>query len=155
MLSCGVNGRRVENAPMHKSFCYVTVNRSGTWKTAFTGWTDVDLTQRGVEEAKASRRDAQGGRFRLRLRLHFGVEAAIKTLWLALEAMDLMWIPVRHSWRLNERHYGALQGLNKAEMAAKFGRIRSSWRRSYDLPPPALTRATPPSPGRPALRRSL
>ena len=105
----------------------------------FTGWTDVDLTQKGVEEAGQAgelMRDA-GLVFDL---AHTSVlRRAIKTLWLALERMDLMWIPVLHSWRLNERHYGALQGLNKAETAAKFGEEQVlAWRRSYDTPPPAL-----------------
>ena len=105
----------------------------------FTGWTDVDLTQKGVEEA------GQAGELMREAGLVFDLahtsvlRRAIKTLWLALERMDLMWIPVLHSWRLNERHYGALQGLNKAETAAKFGEEQVlAWRRSYDTPPPAL-----------------
>ena len=105
----------------------------------FTGWTDVELTPKGVEEAARAgelMRDA-GLVFDL---AHTSVlRRAIKTLWLALERMDLMWIPVMHSWRLNERHYGALQGLNKAETAARFGDEQVlAWRRSYDVPPPAL-----------------
>ena len=114
----------------------------------FTGWTDVDLTGKGVEEAgKAGElmRDA-GIVFDL---AHTSVlKRAVKTLWLALERMDLMWIPVLHSWRLNERHYGALQGLNKAETAARFGDQQVlAWRRSYDVPPPALTQDDARYPG--------
>src|SRR6267143_7122246 len=105
----------------------------------FTGWTDVDLTQRGAEEAKRAGEILKEAGFVFDCAYTSVLKRAIKTLWLALEKMDLMWIPVRHSWRLNERHYGALLGLNKAEMAAKFGEQRVlDWRRSYDTPPPAL-----------------
>ena len=105
----------------------------------FTGWTDVDLTETGAEEAgKAGELMREAG-FEFDLAHTSVLRRAIKTLWLALERMDLMWIPVLHSWRLNERHYGALQGLNKAETAAKFGDEQVlAWRRSYDVPPPAL-----------------
>jgi len=105
----------------------------------FTGWTDVDLSAAGVEEARAAGRllRAEGYAFDL---AHTSVlKRAIRTLWLVLEEMDCCWLPVAKSWRLNERHYGALQGLNKAETAAKFGEARVlAWRRSYDTPPPAL-----------------
>jgi 2,3-bisphosphoglycerate-dependent phosphoglycerate mutase len=105
----------------------------------FTGWTDVDLSAAGVEEARAAGRllRAQGMDFDI---AHTSVlKRAIRTLWLALEEMDRFWLPVEKSWRLNERHYGALQGLNKAETAAKFGEAQVlAWRRSYDTPPPAL-----------------
>src|SRR5256884_1225328 len=105
----------------------------------FSGWTDVDLTQRGVEEAKRAGETLKEAGFAFDCAYTSVLKRAIKTLWLALETMDLMWIPVHHSWRLNERHYGALQGLNKAEMAAKFGEQQVLvWRRSYDTPPPAL-----------------
>lgn len=114
----------------------------------FTGWTDVDLTAKGVEEAGnagALMRDAE---LVFDLAHTSVLKRAIKTLWLALERMDLMWIPVLHSWRLNERHYGALQGLNKAETAAKFGDEQVlTWRRSYDTPPPALAEDDPRYPG--------
>ncbi|HEY6721473.1 MAG TPA: 2,3-diphosphoglycerate-dependent phosphoglycerate mutase [Burkholderiales bacterium] len=113
----------------------------------FTGWTDVDLTPRGVEEAKRAGETLKRAGLVFDCAYTSVLKRAIKTLWLALEAMDLMWIPVRHSWRLNERHYGALQGLNKAETAAKFGEEQVLlWRRSYDLPPPALTRDDPRHP---------
>ena len=120
-----------------------------TWnqENRFTGWTDVDLSDRGREEA----RDA--GKLLKSLGYEFDVahvsvlKRAIRTLWLALDEMDRMWLPVQHSWRLNERHYGSLQGLNKAEMAAQFGDAQVLvWRRSYDTPPPALEAADPRSP---------
>jgi 2,3-bisphosphoglycerate-dependent phosphoglycerate mutase len=105
----------------------------------FTGWTDVGLTPQGEQEARDAGRLLKGAGFTFDLAYTSVLRRAIKTLWIALEEMDLMWIPVAHSWRLNERHYGALQGLNKAETAAKFGeRQVLEWRRSYDVPPPAL-----------------
>ncbi len=114
----------------------------------FTGWTDVDLTAKGVEEAGTAGELMRDAGFVFDLAHTSVLKRAIKTLWLALEEMDLMWIPVRNSWRLNERHYGALQGLNKAETAAKFGEQQVlAWRRSYDVPPPALTRDDPRYPG--------
>src|SRR2546430_16655148 len=133
--------------PMHT----VVLSRRGesVWnmQSRFTGWTDVDLTQRGVEEAKRAGEMLKEAGFAFDCAYTSVLKRAIKTLWLALEAMDLMWIPVRHSWRLNERHYGALQGLDKAEIAAKFGEEQGLlWRRSHDLPPPALTPEHPPPP---------
>lgn len=105
----------------------------------FTGWADVGLTERGAVEAR------EAGRLMREAGLFFDVaytsvlKRAIKTLWLALEEMDLMWVPIHHSWRLNERHYGDLQGLNKAETAAKFGEAQVlAWRRSFDIRPPPL-----------------
>ena len=110
----------------------------------FTGWTDVDLTPKGVSEAKRAGQALKEAGFAFDLAYTSVLKRAIKTLWLALESMDRMWIPVHHSWRLNERHYGALQGLNKAETAAKFGEKQVLiWRRSYDIPPPALERGDP------------
>jgi 2,3-bisphosphoglycerate-dependent phosphoglycerate mutase len=107
----------------------------------FTGWTDVGLSERGVDEARRAGRVLKDAGFVFDVAYTSVLKRAVKTLWLALEAMDLMWIPVQHSWRLNERHYGALQGLNKAETAAKFGDKQVLlWRRSYDVPPPALER---------------
>lgn len=112
-----------------------------TWnrENRFTGWTDVPLSEKGLEEAAAA------GETLKREGLVFDVaytsllKRAIKTLWLTLEGLDRMWIPVQRDWRLNERHYGALQGLNKAETAAKYGNDQVLvWRRSYDTPPPAL-----------------
>jgi 2,3-bisphosphoglycerate-dependent phosphoglycerate mutase len=105
----------------------------------FTGWTDVDLSDRGREEAREAGRLLREGGFEFDLAFTSLLKRAIRTLWIALDEMDLMWLPVRNSWRLNERHYGALQGLNKAETAAKFGDEQVKiWRRSYDIPPPAL-----------------
>jgi 2,3-bisphosphoglycerate-dependent phosphoglycerate mutase len=105
----------------------------------FTGWTDVDLSDRGREEAREAGRLLREGGFEFDLAFTSVLKRAIRTLWIGLDEMDLMWLPVRNSWRLNERHYGALQGLNKAETAAKFGDEQVKiWRRSYDIPPPAL-----------------
>ena len=105
----------------------------------FTGWTDVDLTARGSDEARrAGSLLAQAGHSFDAAHTSL-LKRAIRTLWLVLDEMDLMWIPVRRSWRLNERHYGALQGLDKAQTAARFGDARVlEWRRSYSTPPPAL-----------------
>lgn len=105
----------------------------------FTGWTDVDLTDRGLEEAKRAGRELAERGLTFDVAHTSMMRRAIRTLWIALDEMDLMWIPVHRSWRLNERHYGSLQGLNKAETAAKYGDDQVLvWRRSYDTPPPAL-----------------
>jgi 2,3-bisphosphoglycerate-dependent phosphoglycerate mutase len=106
----------------------------------FTGWVDVGLTEQGQAEARAAGELLRHQGFTFDVAFTSVLKRAIKTLWIALEEMDRMWIPVRHSWRLNERHYGALQGLNKAETAAKFGDAQVKiWRRAYDTPPPALS----------------
>jgi len=106
----------------------------------FTGWVDVGLTEQGQAEAHAAGELLGREGFVFDVAFTSVLKRAIKTLWIALEEMDRMWIPVRHSWRLNERHYGALQGLNKAETAAKFGEAQVKiWRRAYDTPPPALS----------------
>lgn len=106
----------------------------------FTGWTDVDLTPKGVQEAIEAGRTLKKEGYRFDVAYTSVLKRAIKTLWLVLEEMDLMWIPVFRDWRLNERHYGALQGLNKAETADKHGMDQVQiWRRSYDIRPPALT----------------
>jgi 2,3-bisphosphoglycerate-dependent phosphoglycerate mutase len=105
----------------------------------FTGWKDVDLTARGVEEARASGRLLRAEGFDFDFTFTSVLKRAIRTLNIALEEMDRLWLPVEKDWRLNERHYGALQGLNKAETAAKFGEKQVLvWRRSYDVRPPAL-----------------
>lgn len=112
-----------------------------TWnkENRFTGWTDVDLSEKGVEEAKKAGLLLKKEGFSFDLAYTSLLKRAIRTLWIILEQMDLMWIPEKKSWRLNERHYGALQGLNKAEMAAKYGEEQVHiWRRSYDVRPPAL-----------------
>lgn len=112
-----------------------------TWNldNRFTGWTDVDLTDKGCAEARQAGKLLKEAGFGFDLAYTSVLKRAIRTLWLAQDEMDLMWIPVRHSWRLNERHYGALQGLNKAETAAKYGDQQVLvWRRSYDIPPNPL-----------------
>jgi len=113
-----------------------------TWnrENRFTGWTDVDLSERGLAEAVEAGRLLREGGYLFDLAYTSVLKRAIRTLWIALDALDLMWIPVEKNWRLNERHYGALQGLNKAETAARHGEAQAKiWRRSYDIPPPPLT----------------
>ena len=106
----------------------------------FTGWTDVDLSEKGVKEAHDSGKILKAEGYTFDVAYTSVLKRAIRTLWITLEEMDLMWIPVHRCWRLNERHYGALQGLNKSETAEKFGDDQVLvWRRSYDTPPPALT----------------
>jgi len=115
----------------------------------FTGWKDVDLTAKGVEEARASGRLMSQEGFEFDFTFTSVLKRAIRTLNIALEEMDRLWLPVEKDWRLNERHYGALQGLNKAETAAKFGEQQVLvWRRSYDVPPPALEQGDERDPGR-------
>jgi 2,3-bisphosphoglycerate-dependent phosphoglycerate mutase len=115
----------------------------------FTGWTDVDLSQKGVEEARAAGRLLKSGGYAFDLAFTSVLKRAIRTLWLALDELDRMWVPEVKDWRLNERHYGALQGLSKSEMAAKFGEQQVlAWRRSYDTPPPALAPEDPRSEAR-------
>jgi 2,3-bisphosphoglycerate-dependent phosphoglycerate mutase len=117
-----------------------------TWnqENLFTGWTDVDLTDRGLAEAKSGGELLRENGFAFDIAFTSVLKRAIRTLWIVLDELDRMWIPVQNSWRLNERHYGALQGLNKAETAAKFGDEQVLiWRRSYDLPPPALEDGDP------------
>jgi 2,3-bisphosphoglycerate-dependent phosphoglycerate mutase len=112
-----------------------------TWnrENRFTGWTDVDLSSAGIEEARAAGRLIKSAGFEFDIAYTSVLKRALRTLWIALDEMDRLWLPVEKSWRLNERHYGALQGLNKAEMAAKFGEQQIlTWRRSYDIPPPSL-----------------
>ncbi len=105
----------------------------------FTGWTDVDLSEQGIKEAKNAGIILKEEGYAFDLAFTSVLKRAIRTLWLTLDELDLMWIPVERSWRLNERHYGALQGLNKAETAAKYGDEQVHiWRRSYDTQPPAL-----------------
>jgi len=129
-----------------------------TWnhENRFTGWTDIDLTDKGKAEAK------QAGALIKEAGLSFDIaytsvlKRAIRTLWIVMDELDLMWIPVERSWRLNERHYGALQGLNKAETAAKFGEAQVKiWRRSYGIPPPPLDKADPRYPANDPRYRAL
>src|SRR5579884_1232014 len=114
----------------------------------FTGWTDVDLTEQGIAEAHEAARLLAAEGYTFDLAFTSVLKRAIRTLWIVLDDLDLMWIPIHNSWRLNERHYGALQGLNKAEMAARFGEEQVRlWRRSYDVPPPPLDPDDPRFPG--------
>jgi 2,3-bisphosphoglycerate-dependent phosphoglycerate mutase len=114
----------------------------------FTGWTDVGLSEKGVVEAIEAGRQMREKGYVFDVAYTSVLKRAIKTLWLALEEMDLMWIPVHNNWRLNERHYGALQGLNKAETAERHGLEQTQiWRRSYDIPPPPLRADDPRYPG--------
>jgi len=129
-----------------------------TWnkKNRFTGWTDVDLSKTGVAEAREAGRLLRAEGFVFDVAYTSVLRRAIRTLWIALDEMDQMWLPVVNSWRLNERHYGALQGLNKAETAAKFGDEQVKvWRRSYDVQPPPLTVDDERFPGRDPRYRGL
>ncbi|HUB35041.1 MAG TPA: 2,3-diphosphoglycerate-dependent phosphoglycerate mutase [Bryobacteraceae bacterium] len=122
-----------------------------TWnkENRFTGWTDVDLSEKGRQEAKEGGVVLKAEGYTFDMAYTSVLKRAIRTLWTILDEMDLMWIPVERSWRLNERHYGALQGLNKAETAAKFGEAQVKiWRRSYDIQPPALEPDDERFPGR-------
>ncbi len=114
----------------------------------FTGWTDVDLSEKGVEEAEQSGELLKKEGYTFDLAFTSVLKRAIRTLWITLDKMDLMWLPVTRSWRLNERHYGELQGLNKKETAQKHGDDQVLiWRRSYDIPPPELTKDDDRFPG--------
>jgi 2,3-bisphosphoglycerate-dependent phosphoglycerate mutase len=115
----------------------------------FTGWTDVDLSEKGVAEAHEAARLLREGGYTFDVAYTSVLKRAIRTLWIVLDDMDLMWIPVHRHWRLNERHYGALQGLNKAETAVRHGEEQVKiWRRSYDTSPPPLTPSDERYPGR-------
>lgn len=122
-----------------------------TWnkENRFTGWTDVDLSETGREEALHAGRLMKAAGLSFDIAYTSVLKRAIRTCWIALDELDLMWIPVPRHWRLNERHYGALQGLNKAETAARHGAEQVKiWRRSYDIQPPPLTPDDPRHPGR-------
>jgi len=115
----------------------------------FTGWTDVDLSEKGISEAKESGETLKNEGYTFDIAFTSVLKRAIRTLWIGLETMDLMWIPVYRSWRLNEKHYGALQGLNKSETAQKYGEEQVLlWRRAYDIQPPALEENDPRYPGK-------
>ena len=120
-----------------------------TWnkENRFTGWTDVDLSERGRAEAREAGRLLAAEKVEFDVAFTSVLKRAIRTLWIALDELDMMWIPVHNSWRLNERHYGSLQGLNKAETAARHGEEQVKvWRRSYDIPPPPLSTEDPQHP---------
>ncbi|MGC9321285.1 MAG: 2,3-diphosphoglycerate-dependent phosphoglycerate mutase [Kosmotogaceae bacterium] len=129
-----------------------------TWnkENRFTGWTDVDLSEKGREEAKKAGEILKAKGYNFDLAYTSVLKRAIRTLWYIMDEMDLMWIPVIRDWRLNERHYGALQGLNKAETAAKHGEEQVKiWRRSYDIQPPALEESDERFPGHDPKYKSL
>jgi len=129
-----------------------------TWnrENRFTGWTDVDLSDAGREEAAAAGALLAEGGYTFDVAYTSVLKRAIRTLFIVLDRLDLLWIPVHKSWRLNERHYGALQGLNKAETAAKHGEEQTKiWRRSYDVPPPPLTPDDPRHPSHDPRYRNL
>src|SRR5215211_6008274 len=141
---------------MHK----VVLLRHGesTWnkENRFTGWTDVDLSDTGRQEAARAAELLRQEEFIFDVAYTSVLKRAIRTLWIVLDGMDQMWLPVHRHWRLNERHYGALQGLNKAETAAKHGEAQTKiWRRSYDIPPPALAPDDERSPARDARYAAL
>jgi 2,3-bisphosphoglycerate-dependent phosphoglycerate mutase len=122
-----------------------------TWnkENRFTGWTDVDLSDKGREEAREAARLIAADGMTFDIAFTSVLKRAIRTCWIALDGLDLLWIPMERNWRLNERHYGALQGLNKAETAAKHGDAQTLiWRRSYDIPPPPLAADDPRHPSR-------
>jgi 2,3-bisphosphoglycerate-dependent phosphoglycerate mutase len=122
-----------------------------TWnrENRFTGWTDVDLSEKGLDEAREAGRLLKEGAYAVDIAFTSVLTRAIRTCWITLDALDRLWIPMDKDWRLNERHYGALQGLNKAETAAKHGEEQTLiWRRSYDIPPPPLERDDPRHPSR-------
>ena len=122
----------------------------------FTGWADVDLSEYGKKEAARAGELLKSEGFSFDVAFTSVLKRAIRTLWITLDVLDLMWIPVEHSWRLNERHYGALQGLNKAETAAKYGEEQVLvWRRSYDVRPPSLADSAPQYPGKDPRYRGL
>jgi 2,3-bisphosphoglycerate-dependent phosphoglycerate mutase len=129
-----------------------------TWnkENRFTGWTDVDLSERGQEEAREAGRLLKDGGYSFDLAYTSVLKRAIRTLWITLDGLDQVWLPVVKHWRLNERHYGALQGLNKAETAEKHGEAQVKiWRRSYDIPPPPMTADDPRHAGRDPRYRDL
>ncbi len=133
--------------------CKIVLIRHGesTWnkENRFTGWTDVDLSEQGIKEATNAGKLLKSEGYVFDMAFTSVLKRAIRTLWMTLDELDLMWIPVERSWRLNERHYGALQGLNKAETAAKFGDEQVHiWRRSYDIQPPKLEKDDPRYPGK-------
>jgi len=127
--------------PLYMNKLVLIRHGQSTWNkdNRFTGWTDVDLSERGIGEAIAAGKILKEAGFDFKVAYTSYLTRAIRTLWLVLEEMDLQWIPVEKSWRLNEKHYGTLQGLNKAETAGKYGDEQVLiWRRSYDVRPPAL-----------------
>lgn len=129
-----------------------------TWnkENRFTGWTDVDLNKKGIEESHQSGKILKKEGYDFDIAYTSVLKRAIRTLWIALDEMDRMWLPVKRSWRLNEKHYGALQGLNKSETAKEYGEEQvHKWRRSYDVQPPALEKTDKRYPGNESIYRNL
>ena len=149
---CQGEGRGLSLLMEHKMYKLMLLRHGESiWnlENRFTGWTDVDLSERGMEEARQAGDTLKALGYEFDVAFTSVLKRAIRTLWIVLDRMDLMWIPVHRSWRLNERHYGALQGLNKAETAALHGEAQVKlWRRSYDVPPPALDPSDDRWPGR-------
>ena len=134
---------------MHKLILLRHGESNWNRENRFTGWTDVDLSEAGAREARWAGQVLLEQGFTFDVAFTSVLKRAIRTLWIVLDQMDLMWIPVHRSWRLNERHYGALQGLNKAETADRYGEHQVKlWRRSYDVQPPALETVDPRFPGK-------
>jgi 2,3-bisphosphoglycerate-dependent phosphoglycerate mutase len=132
---------------MHKLVLLRHGQSAWNLENLFTGWTDVDLTEQGRAEAREAARLLRADSFSFDLAFTSVLKRAIRTLWITLDEMDLMWIPVERRWQLNERHYGALQGLDKAQTSAKYGNEQVHiWRRSYDIPPPPLAADDPRHP---------
>ena len=141
--------KKTEKNVMHKLVLIRHGESIWNKENLFTGWTDVDLSEKGVEEAREGGRILKERGYIFDIAFTSALKRAIRTLWIVMDEMDLMWIPVIRDWRLNERHYGALQGLNKAEMAEKFGEKQVKiWRRSYDIRPPALEKTDPRNPAK-------
>ena len=144
--------RKEKTKIIHPKMYKVILLRHGEslWnkENKFTGWTDVDLSEKGIKEAESAGETLLKEGYTFDIAFTSVLKRAIRTLWIVMDKMDLMWVPVYRSWRLNERHYGALQGLNKAETAKKFGEEQVlKWRRSYDIRPPALTKDDERYPG--------
>jgi 2,3-bisphosphoglycerate-dependent phosphoglycerate mutase len=138
---------KLSGVVMHKLVLLRHGESSWNKENRFTGWTDVDLSERGIQEARKAGIILKDENYTFDMAFTSVLKRAIRTLWIVMDCMDLMWIPVHRSWRLNERHYGALQGLNKAETARKYGEQQVHiWRRSYDIRPPALSEDDPRSP---------
>jgi 2,3-bisphosphoglycerate-dependent phosphoglycerate mutase len=134
---------------MHKVVLLRHGESSWNKENRFTGWTDVDLSEKGIQEAHQAGQTLKKEGYTFDIAYTSVLKRAIRTLWIALDEMDLMWIPVIRNWRLNERHYGALQGLNKAETAQKYGEEQVHiWRRSYDTQPPSLEKSDERYPGK-------
>jgi 2,3-bisphosphoglycerate-dependent phosphoglycerate mutase len=137
-------------APLNMHTVVLLRHGESVWnqENRFTGWVDVDLSEKGLAEARAAGQLLKAEGLTFDLAFSSVLKRAIRTLWIVQDELDLLWLPVHRSWRLNERHYGALQGLNKAETAAKHGEAQVKiWRRSYDIPPPPLTPDDPYFPG--------